>query len=162
MKKYITALKSLNAKQIFEASRKEASRQVGEMETWMKKQKTMFPDELSTEIYEEEGGVFEKIRNARKYLNNLHTRTKTKKLLDNEAIEGGMALYTERGETIILNAKEWKANRKLHSKAEDEQWGYAWRIMKIYCFVRNEVMYVIGSDDDNSFKEFEYDPERYG
>lgn len=134
--------------QIEEAFRKEASRQVGEMERWMKFQKKSDPE--GTLWYYEENH-FPIVRKALQYRMRIYNRNRVIDKIKFKIIEATVKKDAERIEDL---QEEWLT-------VIDEQIALCWRIKRVYCKVSREVNLNIKSEDeDDPFKEYVYDPEK--
>jgi hypothetical protein len=148
LKKFVDALWSLNAKEIHTAARKEASRQVGEMVKWRDLHLKFDPDDVLW-VYQD---LFPLVKKAERYRSRIYNRTREIEELQYQ-IKVAQA-NQDQGKIELFNSK-W-------ADLEMEQYGYCWKIMKIYCVVREKVILTVGEGEDQVFKEFEYDPEKFG
>lgn len=142
MKKYINALKALNAMEIQSAGKKEASRQVGEMLRWKKNQITFDPEGMLWD-YED---VFPLILKAERYRTRIYNRNR-----EIEKIKFDLTVAQ-----VNDDRESWDSLNEEWADLEAEQMGLVWRIMKIYCAIRHKVLLTVGSGVDEVFKDFEY------
>lgn len=131
---------------LLEAFRKEAAREVGEMERWMKDQIENDPINMLDHFAEE---VFPMVRKAVKYRSRIYNRNRSIELAKfgiMEANATGDAGKIEDAVEAVL-------------KLEDEQVALAWRIKKINIKVKRLVRLQIAKDEVDPFEEYEYEAE---
>lgn len=144
MQKYIETLKTLVFADIQEAAIKEASRQVGEMSRWLKWKPEHDPDGYFALAHLEEP-----IKKAEKYRFSIYNRTKKLKPIDKE-IDRLVELQVM-GEPF--DADRLVALRDEKAQAETEQYTYAIRILKIYCYVQSQTVLVPPKEEKDHYAE---------
>jgi hypothetical protein len=131
-----------------EAFRKEASRQVGEMQKWMDDQIDNDPMGMLWEFSE---SLFPLIQKAIKYRARIYDRNKRLRELEFDKVKASVAGDVE---ALEKAAEEW-------SVTEAEQIALAWRIKKIHIHVTSEVRLQLDKErgEKDPFADYEYNPE---
>lgn len=143
MEKYLQALASLNWETAIEGTRKEARRQAGQMDKWLKLAEDLELEELSAFPI-----LREVIKKANKYQFRIYNRNATMKSLkegvnsrNNKVLAGASTEDAER-----YNAEAMKMMDE-YGELEAEQFMLAGRIFKIYCFVSGHVNLLVTRKD---------------
>lgn len=143
MKKLLNAWKSMDALEVVTQSKKEASREVGEMIRWKDNHKRNDPDGMLWE-YE---SLFPLVKKAERYRMGIYNRNKE---IEKIKFDITVAHVNQDQEELDRLNEKW-------SNLEAEQIGLAWKIAKIYFFLRGQVIISVGDGVDEVFKDFEYD-----
>lgn len=143
--KYIAALSGANIGLLEELTRKEASRQVGEMLRWKKYHEDVDPLGVSFG-YEME--LYPLIEKAVRYRHRIYNWNKRHAEVEFE--------FTK----AVLN-EDWEAKGERQAELadiEDARIALCWRVRKIYMYVSHKALLDVTEDDDieGFFKEYEY------
>jgi len=141
-----TLATSVSPDAILEAYRKEASRQVGEMQRWMDYHIKEDPYNMLEHWTE---NVFPLVRQAVKYRMRVYNRNRVFDKLKFDRLEATAKSDTKALEEI---AESWR-------ETEDEQIALCWRIKKIHLAVRELVQLQLDKGEAHPFEEYEYEAE---
>jgi hypothetical protein len=154
MQKYIEALNALNWDMIFEAAKKEASREVTEMNKWLKTAK-----DYNTDEWKDFNALESPIKKAAKYQFRIYNRNREVK-----ALTKLIAHLEEQGLNPDLTEEELAEAQTKHAELsiqktdlEFEQFTLAGRVLKIYTIVSGYVVLSPGKGDTD--EEDLYDSE---
>lgn len=142
--------------ELVEASLKEASRQITELENWMKEQKK-YDVWMMADEYEET--LFPMIRRAIQYRYKIYNANKSIKEKQQHLTEIGLIRYNGVFEADFDADSEVIEIRADLNDLETEQMALVWKIKKIHTMVRREVAIQIAPGEVDPFVEYEYDPE---
>lgn len=141
MEKFIAALTLRNWNVVHEAMKKEASRQVVEMVTWLKRMEEHDPEGLET-LSEGVGvDLAGAVKKAEKYRFKIYNRNKDIK-------------------SIIVKAESASPEKiaelaALKSEYESEQFMVFGKILKIYCILSTVTTLTLPEEDDDPYAERE-------
>ena len=127
------------------AFRKEASRQVGEMERWMKNQIATDPEGM---LWYYSDAFFPLIDKAVRYRMRIYNRNR---LVDQIQFDIMAAEAAGEEEKVASLREQWL-------DIVDEQIALCWRIKRIHCKVVRDVRLELAEGDKDPFEEYVYDP----
>lgn len=136
-----------NEEQLEEAYRKEASREVGEMQRWMRDQEENDPIGM---LWDYEERLFPMIRKAVQYRMRIYNRNKKAIEIKFKALQ---AEAKQDAEALDRIQEEWMT-------LLDEQIALCWRIKRIHMKVSREVRLDLDVGEADPFEEYEYDLEK--
>lgn len=150
---YTDAIKSFKLDAILKATKQEASRQVQEMEKWKNYHQKYDPYGMAD--MPEMQAIFEKIDQARKYRTRIYNRNR--EINNDVAPKFRVAQEAYEKSQSPEDAAKVKELQDRSRDLTDEQIKWSWRIMKIYCIVRNDIDLTVGDGTESDPFDFEYD-----
>lgn len=147
MKKLLESYGTGDWEIVFEAMKKEASRQVGSMEKWMAFESKTDRVGLLW-MYEDE--VFPIIVKARRYRMTIYAGNKNIGKIRFDIMKSQIEGASDK---VIMGLHEEISEIQAHQAM------MCWKIMKIYLALRKKVSFALGEDEEGIFTEKEYDYE---
>ena len=135
---------------------REASRELTEMENWMKDQIKYDPQGISWAF---EDTAFPLVKKAVRYRYKIYNLSrKIKEIEEKIQVICGTKYGANPQDPAFVADPEVLKLRDEWADLEHDQMGYVWRIKKIHSAVKTVVRPQLGEDDEDPFAEYEYDP----
>lgn len=155
--KYFKAYVEGSIPELIDASLKEASRLVTELENW-KKDQIKFDPQMMLDVWED--SLIPLVQKAVRYRYRIYAATKRLKEIDFELIKIAAEKYGGVQGAEFYEDSDVQDLLEESNDQESLQMVMFWKIKKIHTRVRGEfrTQFVVG--DDDPFAEYEYDPEK--
>lgn len=152
---YIRAWLTADELELVEASLKEASRLVGELDEWKKTQVKYDPQGMAW-VWEDE--LFGLVDKAVRYRYRIYNANKKMRELEFELIQIRITQYDDELSVAFSSDARVKEIKETMNDLETDQMMFFWKIKKIHTRVCREFKPSLATGEDDPFAEYEYDP----
>lgn len=155
--KYLEAYVKGTIPELIEASLKEASRMVTELQNW-KKDQIEFDPQMMLDVWQDD--LIPLVQKAVRYRFRIYNSGKRMREIDFELIKIAAEKYGGKQEGAFFEDSDVLDLMEESNDLETTQMAMFWKIKKIHTRIRSEFRLQFQLGDDNPFAEYEYDPEK--